>query len=357
MAEKDLGFVELEWTCPSCNARNPGSAKKCGQCGAPMPSDAKFELPAEEQAVVDKDKVAAAQAGPDIYCAYCGTRNASTAKVCRQCGAALAEGTARQSGGVLGAFSDKPAPPLVCPSCGTQNKPSALKCDKCGAVLTRPTTPAVAPTAASARRGCSPAVIAAIVIGLVVLVGAFVLIGGRSRDTVAQVADYGWKRTIAVQVLAPVEREAWRDRLPSDADVLDCRKQVSEVVDQPVAGAREVCGTPYVVDTGTGFGQKKQDCQYEVLADFCRYRTMAWIAAAPIVLEGSDLSPRWPEKNLAANQRALDQSEEYFVVFRANDRDYRYSTRSLDEYLRLAQGGNWKLTINGFGQITSVDPG
>jgi hypothetical protein len=29
MAEKELGYVELEWRCPSCGNRNPGSAKKC----------------------------------------------------------------------------------------------------------------------------------------------------------------------------------------------------------------------------------------------------------------------------------------------------------------------------------------
>src|SRR5512138_1928767 len=152
MAEKDLGFVELEWTCPSCNARNPGSATKCKQCGAPMPADVKFELPPEEQAVTEKDKIAAAQAGPDIYCAYCGTRNASTAKVCRQCGAALTEGTARQLGGVIGAFGGQPAPPLKCPSCGAENKPSALKCVKCGAPLGKPVQPAAAPAPATRPR-------------------------------------------------------------------------------------------------------------------------------------------------------------------------------------------------------------
>jgi hypothetical protein len=101
----------------------------------------------------------------------------------------------------------------------------------------------------------------------VILIGAFVLLGARSSDTVGEVADFGWKRTIAVQALAPVEREAWREQLPAGSNVIGCQQRVFEVVDQPVAGAREVCGTPYIVDTGTGYGQKKQDCKYEVLAD------------------------------------------------------------------------------------------
>jgi ribosomal protein L40E len=354
MAEKDLGYVELEWTCPSCEARNPGSATKCKQCGASMPADTKFDLGAEEQLVTDKDKIAAAKAGPDIYCAYCGTRNAATAKVCRQCSAALAEGTARQAGGVVGAYSDKPALPLICPSCGAENKASALKCVKCGSVLGKPVTTPVASPAPATGRGCSPVLIAAVIIGVVAVIGAFIFFSTRSSDTVGQVADYGWKRTIALQALAPVEREAWRDQLPAGSDLLGCRERVFKVVDEPVDGAREVCGTPYIVDTGTGFGQKKQDRRYEVMADYCSYRTMAWIPAAPIVLEGRDLNPQWPSRNLTSNQRAGSQTEEYFIKFRANDRDYTYTTRSLDEYLRLAQGGQWKLTINGMGQITAI---
>ncbi len=356
MAEKDLGFVELEWTCPSCNARNPGSATKCKQCGSPMPADTKFELGAEDKVVTDKDKIAAAQAGPDIYCAYCGTRNASTAKACRQCGAALAEGKARELGGVVGAYADGPAPPLICPSCGSENPAAALKCARCGAVLGRPAVAAPTPPPA-ASKGRVP-IVAFVLIGLAVLVGLFLLIraGTSQSDTIGQVADYGWRRTIAVEVLAPVERQAWRDQLPSGVELIGCQQQVYQVVDQPVAGAREVCGTAYVVDTGTGYGKKQQDCRYEVLADYCRYRTMAWMGAAPIVLEGSDFSPRWPTARLASNQRTSGQSEEYFIVFRANDREYRYTTRSTEEYQRLAQGGPWKLTVNGFGQITNIEP-
>jgi hypothetical protein len=219
------------------------------------------------------------------------------------------------------------------------------------------TKPVIAPPPAPSTRPGGLGIVPLILLGVVVLIGAFVLLGRRSSDAVGQVADFGWRRSIAVQALAPVEREAWFEQLPAGVEVIGCRKQVFQVVDQPVPGAREICGTPYVVDTGTGYGQKKQDCQYEVLADYCRYRTMAWVTAPPIVLEGRDLNPRWPAANLRATERAGGQTEEYFVVFQTADRQYTYTTRSLDEYLRLAQGGQWKLTINGFGQITEIQPG
>ena len=118
--------------------------------------------------------------------------------------------------------------------------------------------------------------------------------------------------------------------------------------------SREVCGTPYVVDKGSGYGQVKQDCQYEVLADWCQYRTLAWVVGTPLVLEGSDLNPRWPALQISDTQRATNRSESYRIVFRANDQTYTYQTSDPDEYYRLAQGDAWVLELNGFGQITGI---
>ena len=67
----------------------------------------KFEQAPEEQIITDEAKIAEAKAGPDIYCAYCGTRNPSTATACKQCTAPLAEGKAREAGAVLGGLQDQ----------------------------------------------------------------------------------------------------------------------------------------------------------------------------------------------------------------------------------------------------------
>ncbi len=354
MAEKSLGYVELEWTCPSCNTRNPGTAQKCKQCGTPMPEDVKFEQAAEEKVTTEAAVVEAVKAGPDIYCAYCGTRNASTAKSCRQCGALLAEGTARSAGGVLGGLRDRPAPPQKCPSCGTENAATALKCSNCGSPLGK-AVPATPPPPVTAARPAGMGIVPLILLGILVLLGVFFVMGQRSTDTVGQVVDFGWRRIINIEALVPVTREGWLDEIPAGVQVGNCRQRVYQVVSQPVPNSREVCGTPYVVDTGTGYGEVKQDCQYEVLADYCQYRTVAWTTAPALVLEGRDLNPQWPVVNaLGENQRPAGRSEEYVITFRAGDRDYTYSTRNLDEYLALAQGGQYVLTINGFGQVTSI---
>lgn len=354
MAEKSLGYVELEWTCPSCNTRNPGTATKCKQCGTPMPEDVKFEQAAEEKVTTEEAVVAAVKAGPDIYCAYCGTRNASTATACRQCGALLAEGAARATAGVLGGLRDQPAPPQKCPSCGTENAATALKCRNCGAPMGK-AVPATPPPTVAVARPAGMGFLPLLLLGLLALLAVFFFIGGRSSSVTAQVVDHSWRRVVSIEALVPVTREGWLDELPAGVEVGNCRKEVYQTVSQPVPNSREVCGTPYVVDTGTGYGEVRQECQYEVLADFCQYRTLAWTTAPSLVLEGRDLNPQWPAiSGLAQNQRAGGRNEQYVIVFRANDRDYTYTTGSIDDYLAFARGGQYNLTINGFGQITKI---
>lgn len=358
MAKKSLGYVELEWTCPSCNTRNPGSARKCLQCGTAQGEDIKFEQAPEEQILTDETKIAAAQAGPDIYCAYCGTRNPATAERCKQCGAPLGEGKARAAGEVLGGLRAEKAAPVQCPSCGSDNPATAVKCANCGAPLAK----AAPPPPAAKPAGCSPVLL--ILLGLALLAVLFLVIsrGGRDGGDVppavmlsGQVSDYSWRRVIATEALVPITREGWRDALPSGAELLQCSQRVYKTVDDPVPGAREVCGTPYVVDKGSGFGEVMQECRYEILADYCQYRTLAWSTGPPLVLEGHDLNPRWPDTTqLTQDQRAGRRSEEYTIVFQANDRTYTYRTSNAEEYRTLVEGAAWNLDINRNGQITRI---
>src|SRR5512143_79497 len=119
---RTLGYIQNEWTCPNCNTRNKGSVKTCENCGAPQPENVKFELPSEQKFVTDEASIKAAQAGADIHCGFCGTRNPATATVCSQCGADLKEGKARQSGSELQTAS---APlTVLCTNCGERNSAS-----------------------------------------------------------------------------------------------------------------------------------------------------------------------------------------------------------------------------------------
>jgi ribosomal protein L40E len=310
MAKKTLGYVELEWECPSCHTRNAGAAKTCVQCGAPHPEEVEFKQAAQEKIITDEAKIATAKAGADIYCAYCGAPNGATAENCKQCGADLAEGKERASGKVLGGLRQEEAAPINCPSCGASNPATAFKCAQCGSPLHAP-APEVVPAAQPAGRSkLLPFLIAgAVVIAILIIV--LVARGCQQTAVIGEVSDVGWRRAIAVEALVPVVLEAWKDEIPSGVQVGSCRQELYRVQDEPAQGAREVCGTPYVVDQGSGYGEVQQDCKYEIYADRCQYPSEAWRAVAPIVLQGSDLKPAWPSESLAQNQRTTGRSESY----------------------------------------------
>src|SRR5215210_8459287 len=143
---RTLGYVQNEWTCPSCSTRNKGGTKTCENCGAPQPENVQFELPSEQKFVTDEESINVAKAGADIHCPFCGTRNPATAKTCSQCGGDLIEGKARESGRLMQA----PPPQLKivkCDNCGTDNPVSNAVCSNCGSPLPKIAAPAIAPQA------------------------------------------------------------------------------------------------------------------------------------------------------------------------------------------------------------------
>jgi len=353
MTQKSLGYVELEWECPNCGSRNPGSQRTCAQCGAPHPDDVQFVQAAQEKIITDEKALAAAQAGPDIHCAYCGARNPATAKNCKQCGADLAEGQARAAGQVVGALRTGEAPPLICPTCGSANPATARKCSQCGAPLVQP-RPAAAPTEPTAgKSGCG--ILLLILVGIAALIGIFLLLSSRTSELVGQVSDVNWRRAIAVEALMPVTRESWRDEIPVGAQVGQCVNRVHHVQDEPAPGAREVCGTPYVVDQGSGYGKVVQDCRYEVYADWCQYMTTDWVPVEPLVAEGHDLNPTWPAAIMQNDRRTGQRQEQYVVTFIANDKTYQYRAGSAEEFARYTIGSRWRLSVNTFGAVTGLE--
>src|ERR1043165_2621423 len=136
--QRTLGYIQNEWTCPNCNTRNKGSLKACENCGAPQPENIQFELPSQQKFVTDEASIKAAQAGADIHCGFCGTRNPATAKTCSQCGADLTEGKAREAGRIMQAPAVAQQPKIIkCPNCETDNPGSNALCSNCGSPLPR----------------------------------------------------------------------------------------------------------------------------------------------------------------------------------------------------------------------------
>lgn len=369
MPQEQLGYVELEWTCKNCGTRNPGTRKNCASCGAAMSAKDEFQLPAQQELVTDAEKIKQAEAGPDVACPYCGTRNAATATSCKQCGGDLKGAQARTRGGVLGAFDGAPQPEVKCQTCGTPNPANAAKCKSCGASLKRsaskaPTAPLkrsasrapTAPQIAAPARAFNPLLIGGI-IALVLLcaVGAYFVLG-RTSDITATVAGVNWQRTIAIMALMPVRDATWQDQLPPDAKVLGCELKQRRYSDSPEPNSEKVCGTPYVIDQGTGLGKVVQDCQYLVKDEYCSYTRLQWTVIDTVAARGTDLNPNWPALALKSDQREGNRSEEYRVSFQSDGQRYTYTPSSANEFVRYKPGSLWKLKVNAIGSIVETQP-
>jgi ribosomal protein L40E len=356
MAKETVGYVRLEWTCPNCGAKNPGPQKTCSGCGAAQPANVKFEQAAQEEIITGKDELSRAMAGPDVHCPYCGARNPAGTKTCTQCSGDLSEAVARASGEVVGAHRAGPAPDVPCPACGALNPATALKCSKCGSSMARPKAAARPVPAPKAGRGPLMYVAAAVAVLLLLIAGACCVLSTRTSDVTADVESASWTRTIAVEALMPAKHQAWRGQIPSDATLGTCRQEVRSVQDDPAPNSKKVCGTPYTVDKGSGYGEVVQECKYEVYDDRCDYTVPEWQTVDTAKLSGSDLNPRWPEPQLNAGQRAGERQEVYEIIFNNDGKKYTYQTGDAAEYAKFAVGSRWTLKVNTFGSVNDVQP-
>ncbi len=361
MTRETLGYVKLEWTCPKCNNRNPGLEKTCLSCGAPQPQDVQFVQAGQQELSQDETLKKTAQAGADIHCAFCGTRNPAEATICSQCGADLKSGTRREAGRVVGAFKAGPARQIACPSCGKMNPETTLKCAQCGAqLLLIPTSEATPSSAITSFATSKLALIAGVVLVLLCIAAviSFVFLSAPHLSQKGFVEDVEWQTSVAVEELGPVSHAAWQDEIPQDSQLGSCTDKVRDTVDaEPGSGKyNKVCGTPYTVDTGSGVGQVVQDCQFEVLAPYCEYIAQEWQVIDEAKQSGSDLSPAFASPQLSSNQRLGSQNASYVIIFEADKGQYTYNVASPDEFHKFQIGSQWILKVNSFGNVVSVEP-
>lgn len=355
MAKKQVGFVELEWVCPVCTSRNPGPQKTCINCGAAQPENVQFEAPAHAELLKEESVAAKVKAGPDVHCPYCDARNPGDAKLCVQCGASLEGTSQREAGAVVGAYQAGPAAPLRCAVCGGENASTAQNCINCGAPLRKASAaqPVPVPTQDG---GLAWLWIVAAALFLLLIVGAFLYVSSQSSRMTATAQEARWARTIEVMGLVPVRRQAWRDEVPADAALQSCQPERRFTQDEPAPGAVEVCGTPYTVDTGTGYGQVVQDCQYQIYEEMCTYTTLQWTPVEPLRLEGVGIDPQWPMLTGRADLREGRRSERLTCTVVVDGAQYTFPVSDFDLYQRCQPGSRWTIEVNTFGNVTSAEP-
>jgi DNA-directed RNA polymerase subunit RPC12/RpoP len=356
MTQKELGYVELEWTCKHCGTINPGLKRVCTNCGAPIAEDDKFELPDQQELIKDKAKLEEAQKGPTIQCPYCNVFNPAGTKLCIQCGGDIQAGLARQAGEVLGAFKAEAVPDKPCPFCNQPVKANAQRCPHCGGNLVEAAATPVAPALVTAKKTPLLLIIGLIAIGVLCVAGiiALIVMNNRTNDATGSVTAMHWQLSIDILEQQPVKKSAWGEEVPSDAKDVTCRDEYKETSSFPVAKSTEVCGTPYTVDTGSGAGKVVQDCEYRVYASYCNFSVLDWTVVNTAVAQGSDNSPRWPLTSLQSGQQEGNRHEAYQVTFDVDGQTYAYTPVDQAEYDQFDIGSHWILSINTFGDIKEI---
>ena len=352
MAQKKVGYVELEWICPNCKTRNPGLSKTCQSCGSPQPANVEFLSKADEQLIQDEAKLKQAEKGADIHCGFCGARNPADAVTCSQCGGDIKEGKQRVAGKVLGGFQATDGTKTLCSNCKTENLANAQICSKCGAPLNATLKPVDVP-----KKGFSIGCIIAIVVAALAVIGLIIVlsIGSQKKGLVSTLSGTNWERVIEVQQFGPVKKDDWKDKIPSGAMIGQCADKVRDTSDQPVPNSKEICSAPYKVDKGSGVAEVVQDCKYEVFDSYCDYTVDEWYAGDSLKAEGSGSGVVWPSLNIGPQQREGDRTENYTLHFSVDGKDYTYQTNDYALYQQAEPGSRWKITVNGFGSIVSLE--
>ena len=348
---RTLGYIQNEWTCPNCNTRNKGSVKTCENCGAPQPENVQFELPSEEKLVTDEDSIKAAQAGADIHCPFCGTRNPATAVTCSQCGGDLQGGHARQAGQEMKAPVAQPKI-IKCDNCGTDNPSSNAICSKCGHPLPKTAAPAAAQANAGAPvAGTAPApkktnwlliggILAALAVCCVVIGALFFL---PSQSVKATVSDVHWQTSVPVQEMKAVDHSDEAGNPPSDAYNVSCHDESKDVCEEKV------------IDKGNGYSEKVEDCHTET-QQYCSYTVDEWTTIQTYTLDGNDLNPVYDNPSIASGQRLGDKDEDLTVTFSTDKGEKTYHPGTIGEFQQFTVGSSWTLKMNALGGVVGVEP-
>jgi hypothetical protein len=350
---RTLGYVQLEWTCPSCGTRNKGGVKTCENCGAPQAENVQFDAPSEKKFVTDEEQLKAAQAGADIHCGFCGTRNPAAAETCSQCGGDLKEGKARQAGRIL--QTPPPQPKFVtCTRCGTENPGSNSVCSNCGAPLPKVAAPQAAPSAPAvmnvggaitAKKKTNWFLIGGILAFLAVCcmgIGLLFLVPSSSVE--ATVISVHWETYVPVQEMQSVNYSDQRGSPPSNAYNVSCRMELETVCEERT------------VDDGTGYGRVEEVC-HDNSTQFCSYTLDEWRTIQTYTLEGNDLQPVYESPSVGFDQRVGDASETLTVYFLTEDGEQEtYNAGSVSEFQQFTPGSTWTLNMNLAGGVVSVEP-
>jgi hypothetical protein len=382
---KRIRIIEGTWNCSSCDTKGiPARHKKCPTCNNPREltgKESEFEFGGTDAAtgkslqegVTDEKVLEMANAGPDWFCAYCGSNNRGDQRICKNCKAERTDDAK--------ALKEEADPGMPPP---------------------KPPPPAAAPPKKTLRT-----------VGMITVGVLFFCCGGpmlfslwasRTQDYVGEVVSTEWKRTVNQERFTAVTLEGWQDelrlqppRMPVDGTgevagvenirgcatrqrgtrkVADGTERVCSTKTRKVAcGTEEKCRTR---DKGNGFkeeicedvtkycSESYEDCRNEtryrnepVYAQKCSYDTYEWKELTRREASGKDGEPpRWPELSVSPTDR-LKREEKYTIHIEYEDDGKErttYEPKTEKEYLDWKKGQQVAVTVDNLGEVKKVVP-
>jgi hypothetical protein len=355
-----MAVYEGKWRCSSCGVLNRGANLQC-QCGKPRSKDEEIVLEPDAAAVTDPALLAAAAAGPNWFCGYCGAENVHDAAACKQCSG----NRAQSSGG-------RPVQPAE-PRSAVERSTGMRVRDEPTEAMAALDAPLLSQFS---LRKCA-------VVGAVLLAGitiaVWLLVGTKEVD--ATVTETNWTRSVQIDQLGPRE-EGW-DR-PSDSELLhtEQRQRVQEVpvtvtrtrkaTKEVPTGATRKVKTGRKIDTGNGFFKDEEkdvpvtktviyDEEYQetelrtmvVPATWYVYR--AWRKVRTEELSG-ERDPRWPTVTLLPEQRSGNRREEFSVVFLTTDgKTHKHNPSDEGAFQQFQKGSKRRLKVNNVGWLIAIE--
>jgi hypothetical protein len=340
---------EMLWDCRYCGTRGllGLTHRFCPSCGAPQDPSARY-FPDEAHKVALEDHV---YVGVDRRCPACETPNSAKSAFCRSCGGPLTDAAAvatRQD--QLRAIGGGPADGAG--ARGWRSVGADEGDDAAGRASRRP----------GRRRPRAFWVVGGLALGVIVVL---VLMQVWTRSTFVEVVGHTWEREVAIDRYGPLQRSAWCDSLPVDAQVID-RFQAPRGTRQVPDG--EDCALRRQ-DQGDGTYRETMECRPRYRAEpvmdrRCTYRVYRWTTVRTATASGNgfDPPPHWPQPTLAGQgqcdgcERLGARSARYLVALRGVESGKVHQCRvSEPRWRALRLGTRYKADVGAITDALNCD--
>lgn len=318
-------LVKAYWDCQYCQEKGiSGDVRECPGCGKARDESVKFYMK-DNVEYLTKEEADKKRNGADWFCDFCHSYNSADATECSSCGAPRTEGAGKDY--------------------------HQMQADIAAKKAAKAAEAAKAQEAYTGGKKKSP--IRFVLLGLLLVIAAFIIFKLIPKKTDMNVVGIDWKRTVSIEQNQYLEFSDWS--LPDGADLIETREEIksydkvldhydkvpvektrevqngydTEYVDQGNGTFEEVKTPHYDIETYTEYEKKAVYREDPVYATKYYYNAWAYVEVRVEESAGKDHDVFWPEIYLEDGEREGAKTEEY--TFTVADKKGKVSTYYIDE--------------------------